>query len=62
MPSRPAQRSMQAPLLKTYTVSSLLDALEKAAGAPVVANYLPPLFESEQQYEEFKSRHSRMTS
>ena len=43
---------------KTYTVSSLLDALEKAAGAPVVANYLPPLFESEQQYEEFKSRHS----
>ena len=29
-----------------------------AAGAPVVANYLPPLFESEQQYEEFKSRHS----
>ena len=42
---------------KTYSVDSLLDALEHAAGAPVVANYLPPLFESEQQYEEFKHRH-----
>ena len=42
---------------KTYSVDSLLDALEHAAGAPVVANYLPPLFESEQQYEEFKRRH-----
>ncbi len=42
---------------KTYSVDSLLEALEHAAGAPVVANYLPPLFESEQQYEEFKHRH-----
>ena len=42
---------------KTYSVDSLLDALEHAAGAPVVANYLPPLFENEQQYEEFKRRH-----
>ncbi len=42
---------------KTYSVDSLLDALEHAAGAPVVANYLPPLFENEQQYEEFKHRH-----
>ena len=30
---------------KTYTVDSLLAALEKAADAPVVANYLPPLFD-----------------
>ena len=43
---------------KTYTVDSLLAALEKAADAPVVANYLPPLFEDEQQYEEFKNRHA----
>ena len=43
---------------KTYTVDSLLAALEKAADAPVVANYLPPLFEDEQQYEEFKHRHA----
>nr|WP_297171153.1 acyl-CoA dehydratase activase [uncultured Agathobaculum sp.] len=43
---------------KTYTVDTLLDALEHAAGAPVVANYLPPLFENEQQYESFKRRHS----
>ena len=42
---------------KTYTVSSLLDALEHAAGAPVVANYLPPLFENEAQYAEFQRRH-----
>ena len=42
---------------KTYTVSSLLDALEQAAGAPVVANYLPPLFENEAQYAEFQHRH-----
>ena len=42
---------------KTYTVDSLLAALERAADAPVVANYLPPLFENEQQYEEFKHRH-----
>ena len=42
---------------KTYSVDSLLAALERAADAPVVANYLPPLFESEQQYEEFKHRH-----
>ena len=43
---------------KTYTVDSLLAALEKAADAPVVANYLPPLFEDEQQYEAFKNRHA----
>ena len=43
---------------KTYTVDSLLAALEKAADAPVVANYLPPLFGDEQQYEEFKHRHA----
>ena len=42
---------------KTYSVDSLLAALERAADAPVVANYLPPLFENEQQYEEFKRRH-----
>ena len=42
---------------KTYSVDSLLAALERAADAPVVANYLPPLFESEQQYEQFKHRH-----
>ena len=42
---------------KTYSVDSLLAVLERAADAPVVANYLPPLFESEQQYEEFKHRH-----
>ena len=42
---------------KTYSVDSLLAALERAADAPVVANYLPPLFENEQQYEEFKHRH-----
>lgn len=42
---------------KTYTVDSLLEALEQAASAPVVANYLPPLFESEEQYQEFQHRH-----
>lgn len=42
---------------KTYTVDSLLEALEHAASAPVVANYLPPLFESEEQYQEFQHRH-----
>ena len=42
---------------KTYSVDSLLAALERAADAPVVANYLPPLFENEQQYEQFKNRH-----
>ncbi len=42
---------------KSYTVDSLLDALEKAADAPVAAQYLPPLFENETQYEEFKARH-----
>ena len=42
---------------KTYSVDSLLAALERAADAPVVANYLPPLFENEQQYEQFKHRH-----
>ena len=42
---------------KTYSVDSLLAALERAADAPVVANYLPPLFENEQQFEQFKHRH-----
>lgn len=42
---------------KTYTVDTLLEALEHAAGAPVVANYLPPLFENEEQYQEFQHRH-----
>ncbi|MDO5141994.1 MAG: acyl-CoA dehydratase activase-related protein [Eubacteriales bacterium] len=43
---------------KTYTVDGLLDALARAAGMPVTANYLPPLFEDEQQYEDFQARHS----
>ncbi len=41
----------------SYTIESLIDALEKAADAPVVAQYLPPLFENEKQYEDFKTRH-----
>lgn len=40
-----------------YTVDSLLEALEHAADAPVTAQYLPPLFENEEQYEAFKARH-----
>ncbi|MDO4269405.1 MAG: acyl-CoA dehydratase activase [Eubacteriales bacterium] len=40
-----------------YTVASLLEALEKAADAPIVAQYLPPLFENEAQYQEFQRRH-----
>ena len=46
---------------KTYTVDSLLEALEQAASAPVVANYLPPLFESEEQYQEFQHRHGAVS-
>ena len=42
----------------TYTVESLLAALEKAADAPVVAQYLPPLFKSQADYDEFRRRHS----
>lgn len=42
----------------TYTVESLLAALEKAADAPVIAQYLPPLFESQADYDEFRRRHS----
>lgn len=41
-----------------YSVASLLTVLEKAADAPVLAQYLPPLFESEAEYEAFKTRHS----
>ena len=41
----------------TYSVDSLLEALEKAAAAPLVAQYLPPLFENDEQYQEFKRRH-----
>ncbi len=40
-----------------YTVDSLLGALEKAAGAPAVAQYLQPLFKNEDEYEAFKARH-----
>lgn len=40
-----------------YTVQSLLDALEKAADAPVIAQYLPPLFQNQQEYDAFKTRH-----
>lgn len=40
-----------------YTVDSLLETLEKAADAPVVAQYLPPLFKNEKEYEAFKARH-----
>ena len=41
----------------TYSVDSLLEALEKAAAAPLVAQYLPPLFENDEQYQAFKRRH-----
>ncbi len=41
-----------------YTVDSLLKALRRAAAAPLVANFLPPLFKDEQEYEDFKRRHS----
>ena len=41
----------------TYSVDSLLEALEKAAAAPLVAQYLPPLFENDEQYQAFKHRH-----
>ncbi len=41
----------------TYSLDSLITTLEKAADMPVVAHYLPPLFENEQQYNEFKARH-----
>lgn len=41
-----------------YTIDSLLSALHKAADAPVVAQYLPPLFENEQDYDAFRKRHS----
>ena len=42
---------------KEYTVATLLAALEKAANAPVVAQYLPPLFRDEEEYRVFKQRH-----
>ena len=42
---------------KTYTVDGLLEALEAAASAPLVAQYLPPLFENEAQYKAFRERH-----
>lgn len=41
----------------TYSFDSLLAALEKAAGAPVSAQYLPPLFHDEAEYAAFKERH-----
>ena len=41
----------------TYSVDSLLEALEKAAAAPLVAQYLPPLVENDEQYQAFKHRH-----
>lgn len=43
---------------KEYTVDSLLEALERAKNAPVVSNYLPRLFENEQEYRDFTRRHN----
>ncbi|WP_283673002.1 acyl-CoA dehydratase activase [Butyricicoccus sp. Marseille-Q5471] len=41
----------------SYTLDGLIAILEKAADMPVIAQYLPPLFENQQQYDEFKTRH-----
>lgn len=43
----------------SYTYTELLDTLEQAAGVPVISNYLPPLFTSQEEYREFSARHGK---
>ncbi len=40
-----------------YTFEGLLDRLEKAAGEPVISQYLEPLFTSHEEFREFTRRH-----
>ncbi|MDR3767581.1 MAG: acyl-CoA dehydratase activase [Butyricicoccus sp.] len=44
---------------KEYGFEELLDILEKAAGEPVISQYLNPLFTSQEEYREFTRRHGR---
>ncbi len=42
-----------------YSYDDLLDRLEKAAGEPVISQYLEPLFTSHEEFREFTRRHDR---
>lgn len=42
-----------------YDYNALLECLEKAAGEPVISQYLPPLFTSHEEFREFTRRHDR---
>lgn len=44
---------------KEYGFEQLLDILEKAAGEPVISQYLNPLFTSQEEYREFTQRHGK---
>ena len=41
-----------------YTYEELVDRLEKAAGEPVISQYLDPLFTSHEEFREFTRRHN----
>ena len=43
----------------TYRFDELLNILEKAAGEPVVSQYLEPLFTSQEEYRAFTRRHGK---
>ncbi|MGE4548737.1 MAG: acyl-CoA dehydratase activase, partial [Intestinibacillus sp.] len=43
---------------REYSFHELLGILEKTAGEPVLSQTLPPLFESQAQYEDFRARHN----
>ena len=46
-------------ITKEYGFEQLLDILEKAAGEPVISQYLNPLFTSQEEYREFTQRHGK---
>ena len=43
---------------KSTTVEALSRAIEESLAAKTVSNRLPPLFETEEEYEEFQNRHA----
>ena len=43
----------------TYQFDELLNILEKAAGEPVISQYLEPLFTSQEEYRAFTRRHGK---
>ncbi len=44
---------------REYSFEQLLDILEKAAGEPVISQYLDPLFTSQEDYRAFTQRHGK---